>query len=55
MLTDDQTGSVMRAISDRIGQHSQIPGLRYSQAIVNAGRTHANKGTGRRNKSARRN
>ena len=38
MLTDEQTGAVMRAISDRIGEHASIPGLRYSQAIVNSGR-----------------
>jgi len=38
MLSDQQTGAVMRAISDRIGEHASIPGLRYSQAIVNAGR-----------------
>ncbi len=28
----------MTAISDRIEEHSTIPGLRYSQAIVNSGR-----------------
>jgi len=37
-LTDDQTGVVMQAISDRIRDHASMPGLRYSQAIVNAGR-----------------
>jgi UDPglucose--hexose-1-phosphate uridylyltransferase len=38
MLSDEQTSAVMTAIKDRIEEHSQIPGLRYSQAIVNAGR-----------------
>jgi len=38
MLSDEQTAVVMAAIRDRIDQHSHIPGLRYSQAIVNAGR-----------------
>ena len=38
MLSDEQTGVVMRAIADRIAEHASIPGLRYSQAIVNAGR-----------------
>ena len=38
MLSDDQTTAVMTAISDRIEEHSNMPGLRYSQAIVNAGR-----------------
>jgi UDPglucose--hexose-1-phosphate uridylyltransferase len=38
MLTDDQTGLVMAAIRDRIEEHSTIPGLRYSQAILNSGR-----------------
>ena len=38
MLGDDQTTSVMTAICDRIEAHSVIPGLRYSQAIVNSGR-----------------
>jgi UDPglucose--hexose-1-phosphate uridylyltransferase len=37
-LTDDQTGVVMTAIRDRIEEHASIPGLRYSQAIVNSGR-----------------
>ena len=37
MLSDDQAGMVMAAIRDRIEEHSHIPGLRYSQAIVNAG------------------
>jgi UDPglucose--hexose-1-phosphate uridylyltransferase len=38
MLGDDQTGLVMAALRDRIEEHSQRPNLRYSQAIVNAGR-----------------
>jgi UDPglucose--hexose-1-phosphate uridylyltransferase len=38
MLSDEQTTVVMTAIRDRIEEHSSIPGLRYSQAIVNAGR-----------------
>ena len=38
MLSDEQTTAVMTAISDRIEEHSTVPGLRYSQAIVNAGR-----------------
>lgn len=38
MLSDEQTTAVMGAISQRIEEHASIPGLRYSQAIVNAGR-----------------
>ncbi len=38
MLSDQQTTVVMTAIRDRIDEHASIPGLRYSQAIVNAGR-----------------
>ena len=38
MLSEEQTGLVMAAIRDRIEEHSSIPGLRYSQAIVNSGR-----------------
>ena len=38
MLDDDQTNLVMAAIRDRIEEHSSIPGLRYSQAILNSGR-----------------
>ncbi|HEX3461482.1 MAG TPA: galactose-1-phosphate uridylyltransferase [Acidimicrobiales bacterium] len=37
-LSDDQTGLVMAAIRDRIEEHSTVPGLRYTQAIVNSGR-----------------
>ena len=38
MLSDEQTTAVMTAIRDRIEVHSTIPGLRYTQAIVNSGR-----------------
>jgi UDPglucose--hexose-1-phosphate uridylyltransferase len=38
MLSDEQTAAVMTAISDRIGEHADMGGLRYTQAIVNAGR-----------------
>jgi UDPglucose--hexose-1-phosphate uridylyltransferase len=37
-ISDDQAGLVMAAIRDRVEEHSTVPGLRYSQAIVNAGR-----------------
>jgi UDPglucose--hexose-1-phosphate uridylyltransferase len=37
-LTDEQTTLVMQAISDRMAAHASVPGLRYSQAIVNSGR-----------------
>ncbi|MGH9065573.1 MAG: galactose-1-phosphate uridylyltransferase [Acidimicrobiales bacterium] len=37
-LSADQTGLVMAAIRDRIDAHEHTPALRYSQAIVNAGR-----------------
>lgn len=37
-ISDEQAGLVMAAIRDRIEEHSMVPGLRYSQAIVNAGR-----------------
>ncbi len=37
-LSDEQSGLVMAAIRDRIEEHSTVPGLRYSQAIVNSGR-----------------
>ncbi len=37
-LSDDQAGLVMMALRDRMAQHSSIPGLRYSQAVVNRGR-----------------
>ncbi len=37
-ISEEQAGLVMAAIRDRIEEHSTVPGLRYSQAIVNAGR-----------------
>lgn len=37
-LDDPHAGLVMAAIRDRIAEHAATPGLRYSQAIVNAGR-----------------
>jgi UDPglucose--hexose-1-phosphate uridylyltransferase len=37
-LTEPQVKLVMAAIRDRIDGHEHTPGLRYSQAIVNAGR-----------------
>jgi UDPglucose--hexose-1-phosphate uridylyltransferase len=37
-LTEEQAGLVMAALRDRFDEHSQRPNLRYSQAIVNAGR-----------------
>ncbi len=37
-LSDLQTGLVMAAVRDRIEEHSNTEGLRYSQVIVNAGR-----------------
>jgi UDPglucose--hexose-1-phosphate uridylyltransferase len=37
-LSEDQAALVMAAIRDRIEEHSSVPTLRYSQAIVNAGR-----------------
>lgn len=37
-LSEDQAALVMAAIRDRIEEHAMVPGLRYSQAIVNAGR-----------------
>ncbi|MGH9067376.1 MAG: galactose-1-phosphate uridylyltransferase [Acidimicrobiales bacterium] len=37
-LSQAQTGLVMAAIRDRIDAHAHTQGLRYSQAIVNAGR-----------------
>ena len=38
MLSEEQVGLVMAALRDRIEEHSQLPHLRYSQAIVNSGR-----------------
>jgi UDPglucose--hexose-1-phosphate uridylyltransferase len=37
-LSDDQCGVVMAAVAARADAHSQLPELRYSQAIVNYGR-----------------
>jgi UDPglucose--hexose-1-phosphate uridylyltransferase len=37
-LPDEDVDLVMRAIAERVEAHLQIPGLRYSQAIVNYGR-----------------
>lgn len=37
-LSEAHAGQVMGAIHDRMLEHSQIPGLRYSQAVVNSGR-----------------
>jgi UDPglucose--hexose-1-phosphate uridylyltransferase len=37
-LSDDQCNLVMMAIRDRIDEHQNTPGLRYSQVTVNLGR-----------------
>lgn len=37
-LSDPQAGLVMAAVRDRVAEHSAVPGLRYSQVIVNCGR-----------------
>lgn len=37
-LSDTQAGLVMAAIGDRVKENALIPGLRYSQAVVNSGR-----------------
>lgn len=37
-LTDSHAGLVMAAIRDRTAEHAAVPGLRYSQSIVNTGR-----------------
>ena len=37
-LTPSHAGLVMAALRDRMEEHAQLPGLRYSQAVVNAGR-----------------
>jgi UDPglucose--hexose-1-phosphate uridylyltransferase len=34
----DHSAQIMFAIRDRMAEHSSIPGLRYSQAVVNSGR-----------------
>lgn len=37
-LDDDHAALVMEAVAQRMTAHSSLPGLRYSQAIVNSGR-----------------
>ena len=37
-LSDSNSALVMEALRDRMVEHSSIPGLRYSQAVVNCGR-----------------
>ena len=37
-LSDSHAGLVVAAIRDRLAEHAAVPGLRYTQAIVNAGR-----------------
>jgi len=37
-LSDAHAALVMRTLRDRMEAHSKIPGLRYSQAVVNSGR-----------------
>ena len=37
-LSDNRTAQVMRAVAERMAAHAAIPGLRYSQAIINCGR-----------------
>ena len=37
-LGENHAALVMEALRDRIEEHARIPGLRYSQAIVNSGR-----------------
>ena len=37
-LTEAHAGLVMAALRDRMVEHAAIPGLRYSQAVVNRGR-----------------
>jgi len=37
-LSDDQVGLTMAALRDRMDEQARVPGLRYSQAIVNHGR-----------------
>jgi UDPglucose--hexose-1-phosphate uridylyltransferase len=37
-LSDVHAALVMAALRDRMAEHSTIPGLRYSQAVVNCGR-----------------
>ena len=37
-LDDRRSALIMQAVAERMTRHADIPGLRYSQAIVNAGR-----------------
>lgn len=37
-LPEEHSRLVMEALRDRMAEHSTIPGLRYSQAVVNSGR-----------------
>lgn len=37
-LSDAHSAVVMEALSQRMSEHAAIPGLRYSQAVVNCGR-----------------
>src|SRR3984893_10038853 len=37
-LSEAHSGLVMAAIRDRMEEHASLPGLRYSQAVVNSGR-----------------
>jgi UDPglucose--hexose-1-phosphate uridylyltransferase len=37
-IDPDHSALIMSAISERMAEHSSIPGLRYSQAVVNSGR-----------------
>ena len=37
-LSDAQSTLVMTALRDRMAEHATVPGLRYSQAVVNRGR-----------------
>ncbi len=37
-LSPDHSALIMEAIKERMLEHSEIPGLRYSQAVVNSGR-----------------
>jgi UDPglucose--hexose-1-phosphate uridylyltransferase len=37
-LSDPHAGLVMAALRDRLSEHAAVPGLRYSQVIVNCGR-----------------
>ncbi len=37
-LNDTRAGLVMKAVAERMASHAALPGLRYSQAIVNQGR-----------------